>query len=326
MYGYEIFHEELMNNLINSVHSGQSSHAYIFEGKKELGTLESARLFAAALTCSNREIAPCGSCRSCTLSKANTNPDIIYVRPKKDKKSIGADDMRELEDDVAIKPFNCAYKVYIIENGELLTEQAQNTLLKTFEEPPEYAVFILLIEKSALLLPTVLSRFTMVHFNEVSDDIVEKYILNKYPNESERLPFLVKYCGGVPEIADIIINDENFDSLRNGALEKLFALISSNKLSSFSVQKYLDENKEKADIILDFWLSFLRDIILIQTGASETIINIDKKDSLMRAAANISPSNAVRISDKLITAQKMLSRYVNIKAVSMWLGLNSTQI
>jgi len=83
MYGYETFHEDLMKNLIESVHNGASSHAYIFEGEKGLGVLNSARLFAAALTCKNTGVAPCGSCQNCVESKADTNPDIIYVRPIK---------------------------------------------------------------------------------------------------------------------------------------------------------------------------------------------------------------------------------------------------
>ena len=198
MYGYETFHEDLMKNLIESVHNGASSHAYIFEGEKGLGVLNSARLFAAALTCKNTGVAPCGSCQNCVESKADTNPDIIYVRPKADKKSIGAKDMRKLEEDVAVKPFNSKHKVYIFEDASLLTEEAQNTFLKTFEEPPEYAVFILITENSASLLQTILSRFTLVHFPSVSDAIMEKYISGKYPEEKERLPFLIKYCAGVP--------------------------------------------------------------------------------------------------------------------------------
>jgi len=75
MYGYETFHEDLMKNLIESVHNGVSSHAYIFEGEKGLGVLNSARLFAAALTCKNTGVAPCGSCKNCVESKADTNPD-----------------------------------------------------------------------------------------------------------------------------------------------------------------------------------------------------------------------------------------------------------
>lgn len=325
MYGYEIFHDELMKNLIESVHSGASSHAYIFEGEKGLGKHNAARLFAAALTCSDKSISPCGSCPSCIEAKADTNPDIIYVRPKKDKKSIGAEDMRELEDNVAIKPFNSERKVYIIDDGSQLTEAAQNVFLKTFEEPPEYAVFIIVIENSSLLLQTILSRFTMVHFPCVPENTVEEYIRNKYPNEQERLPFLVKYCAGVPGTADGIINDNEFENLRSDALEKLFSLLSSDKRAAFIIQKFLEENKEKAEEILDFWLSFLRDIVLIQTSAPSGIINIDKKDTLRRIASRVNPEYAVEMSEKVINSKKMIGRYVNIKATAMWLALETTR-
>lgn len=321
MYGYDTFHDELMKNLIESVHRQASSHAYIFEGEKGLGKLNSARLFAAALTCPNTDISPCGTCPSCIESKANSNPDIIYVRPKKDKKSIGADDMREIEEDVAIKPFNSKYKVYIFEDGMQLTEAAQNTFLKTFEEPPEYAVFIIVIENTASLLQTIMSRCTLVHFPCVSDEIVEEYIREKYPEEKERLPFLVKYCGGVPKTADNVINDEDFETLRATSLEKLPSLLSSDRRFAFVIRKFLDENKEKASLILDFWLSFTRDTILIQTGAMEKIINIDKKDNLRQVAASVNPEEVVRVSERLIQSEKMLGRYVSLKAISMWLAL-----
>lgn len=321
MYGYEVFHEELIKNLIESVHDGKSSHAYIFEGEKGLGTLEAARLFAAALTCSNTSISPCGTCQTCVESKADTNPDIIYVRPQKDKKSIGADDMRALSDDVAIKPFNSARKVYIIEDGALLTEPAQNTFLKTFEEPPEYAVFIMLIENLSTLLDTILSRFTLVHFPVLSEERIRKYITEKYPAEKERLPFLLKYCGGIPETVDAVVNDSEFESLRDISLEKIFALASRDKRDAFAIQKFLEEKKENVNQILDFWLSFVRDTVLIQLGARDKIMNVDKKDILKDFSSKTNPEIVLMLYDRLVTAQKMIKRYVNIKGLSLWLSL-----
>ena len=300
-----------MKNLIESVHNGVSSHAYIFEGEKGLGVLNSARLFAAALTCENTGVAPCGSCKNCVESKADTNPDIIYVRPKADKKSIGTKDMRKLEEDVAVKPFNSKHKVYIFEDASLLTEEAQNTFLKTFEEPPEYAVFILITENSASLLQTILSRFTLVHFPSVSDAIMEKYISRKYPEEKERLPF------------DNIINDENFETVRTSSLENLFSVLSTDRSSAFVVQKYLDENKDKAENIFVFWLAYLRDIILMQSQAPNMIINIDKKDMLRQLAAKYDTDYLMNMSKRVIKAKNMLARYVSLKAISLWLSLKS---
>lgn len=320
MYGYEIYHEDLMKNLIETIHKNQNSHAYIFEGEKGLGKHEAARLFAAALTCADTDIAPCGACSNCMLSKADTNPDIIHVLPRKDKKTIGADDMRALEEEVAIKPFSSSRKVFIIDDGALLTEAAQNTFLKTFEEPPEYAVFIIIIENSSSLLQTVLSRFTLVHFPAVSEKVMRAYIEKKYP-EAENMQFLLRYCEGVPLRADSVINDEAFELLRSASLEKLNCLLSDKCISAYTIQSYLEENKDKAEEILDFWLLFLRDILLLQIGASEQITNVDKRDALRDTASKFSPEQIMAMTQKLIKAKEMLRRYVNLKAVSMWLSL-----
>lgn len=321
MYGYDIFHEDLMQSLIDTVHSGSCSHAYIFEGSKGLGIDTAARLFAAALTCKNSEISPCGACPSCTEARADTNPDIIYPKPDKDKKTIGAKNMRALEEDVGIKPFAAKRKVYIFEEGKLLTEAAQNVFLKTLEEPPEYAVFIIITENAETLLQTIRSRAVIVHFPNVSDDIVRKYISEKYPEVHERLEFLIKYCAGVPYTADAVISDEEFEPLRAASLEKLPLLLSDNTLSAFEIQKFTEENKDSFTQVLDFWLSFLRDILLLQTGGYDNIINIDKRDKLRSIAAGHDPLKITDTMNSVVTAHKMAARYVNTKAVSYWLAI-----
>lgn len=320
MYGYEIFHDNLMESLIKSVRNGTSSHAYIFEGDKGLLIDNAASLFASALVCPNEETAPCGECASCIEAKAKTNPDIIYVNSG-NKKTIGAEQMRELENDVAIKPFNSKYKVYIFEDGNLFTEAAQNVFLKTFEEPPEYAVFIIIIENASLLLNTILSRFTLVHFPPVSMTVTEEYIKKHYPEQTDRLEFLSRFCSGVPGRADKIIEDEEFEPLRNDVLEFLSGLISHNRQTAFEFEKFLDEKKDKADKILDFLFGYLRDIIIIQSGMYDEIINIDKFEALKTTAAKYAPETVMSLSDRTITAQKMVSRYVSPKAVALWLSL-----
>lgn len=321
MYGYETFHEELMKSLIDSVHRGESSHAYIFEGESGMGKRNSARLFAAALTCVNTEISPCGSCQNCIESKADTNPDITFVRPLPDRKTIGTKVMRRLEDNAAIKPFNSARKVYIMD-GSLLTAEAQNVFLKTLEEPPEYAVFIILSENSTMLLPTVLSRCVLVHFPAVSDEIMEKYILSKHPESENRLSFLIKYCEGVPGRADSVINDGDFETLRSDSLEMLFHLLSPNRLEAFTIEKFLEKNKPHSSKIFDFWLSFLRDAVLIQTGAAAKIINTDKRDALRQIASKYNPERIIKMSERVINSEKMIARYTKINAVAMWLALD----
>lgn len=320
MYGYNTYHEDIMRALINSVRNGTSTHAYIFEGSEGLNILESAKLFAMALTCQAGGSAPCASCDSCIQSRADTNPDIIYLERPSDRKTIGVTPIRELTGDAAIKPFAAQRKVYIIREGDLLTEAAQNALLKTLEEPPEYAVFIIITTNSTIMLQTVLSRSSLIHFPPVSDKITEKYINEKYP-EAESKDFLVKYCEGIPGRADAVMNDEQFYTARNTAMENLSFLLTKNKLCAFKILKYLEAEKDRAELIMDFWISFLRDILVIQTSAPDRVINTDKATELRALAQKLNPKLTVSAIDELFTAKEMLRRYVSIKSTALRLAL-----
>lgn len=321
MYGYTTFHDELIKKLIESVHNGTSSHAYIFEGEKGLFKHEAAQLFAAALTCQNTSVSPCGTCPACIQAKSKTNPDIIYIEKPNDKKTIGVEPIRVLNDDVAIRPFYSQKKVYIINEGDILTPEAQNAFLKTLEEPPEYAVFIIIVENSSALLQTVLSRASLIHFTPVSDKLIEKYINEKYPEHTSRIEFLTKYCEGIPGIADDIIADEGFETLRTESINKLPVLLSKNKLYAYSIQKFIDENKDNAEKIFDFWISYLRDVIVIQCSAPDRIINIDKNDKLQILAEKYEPTQIVNAVKEILNSKKMLKRYVNLKAISLMTAL-----
>ena len=322
MYGYRTYHEELMRTLINSIHNGVSSHAYIFEGEKGLNIFESAKLFAMALTCQSPNSAPCASCGSCIESRADTNPDIIYVEKPSDRKTIGVAPIRALTDDAAIKPFASPKKVYILREGDLLTEAAQNALLKTLEEPPEYAVFIIITTNRDILLQTVQSRASLVHFPPVSDAITSEYIEEKYP-EAENKEFLVKYCAGIPGRADAVMENERFYAIRSESLEKLPLLMTKNKLYAFKIRKYLDDEKDNADMILDFWISYLRDILVMQTAASAyMIINTDKTDELRSLAQKLNAKITASALDELFTAKEMLRRYVSVKSTALHLALS----
>ena len=318
MYGYTTFHEKIMNTLINSVHDGNCSHAYIFEGESGLFIKDNADLFAAALTCLNSSIAPCGTCRSCVESKAMTNPDIYHIVREKEngklKKTLGIEPIRNAVKDAQVRPFNAPRKVYIIDEGDLLTDDAQNAFLKTFEEPPEYAVFIIIAENSSTLLETILSRAILIKFPPVPDKDVEKYIREKYPDEDARVPFLVKYCCGIPGDADKIIANENFEELRKKSLDSLPLLLSGNMSDAFTVSDFFSQNSDDADIILDFWVSYLRDILVLQCGVQKNIINSDKMSELTKISSKSDERLTVKATDEILKTKDMLSRSVKQSA------------
>lgn len=321
MYRYNTFHDDVCLELINNVHDGVNHQAYIFEGPEGLNIIEAAKLFAATLTCKNRESAPCGSCESCCLTYAGNNPDIVFVNMG-DKKSIGVDKVREMSKDVYIKPFEGENKVYIIENGGALTDEAQNAMLKILEEPPEYAVFIIIITSSSILLPTVASRCTRVRFTPLSEEKMRKYIEEKHGDEAINTDFLIRFSQGIPKAADDIINDPDFEPLRHEAFKMLVPLLSKHRISAYAVCEFLENNKEKAELIFDLWQSFLRDIMLIQNDSEKLCVNTDMNDELQKLAAKLPDRCSAIALDCLIEAKNMLKRYVNLHILGLKLSFS----
>lgn len=321
MYRYETFHDDICMELINNVHNGSNHQAYIFEGPQGINILESAKLFAAALVCNNAKSAPCGVCESCKLTYAENNPDIVFVNSG-DKKSIGVDKIREISKDVYIKPFEAEKKVYIIENGEIITDEAQNAMLKILEEPPEYAVFIIITISASMLLSTVLSRCTRVRFTPLSERQMRKYLEEHYDNIEQNMDFLVKFSQGIPKAADDIIADEDFVPLREEAFNMLVPLLSKHKISAYTICEFLENNKEKAELIFDLWQSFLRDIMLIQNNSERLLVNLDLNDEITKLAGKLNDKCCIIALEQIIKAKYMLKRYVNLHILALKLSFS----
>ena len=198
-----------------------------------------------------------------------------------------------------------------------MNEQAQNAFLKVLEEPPEYAVFVILAENNESLLPTIRSRCTSIRFNPVADKKVVEYIKKNYPESVEKIDFLVQYAGGVVGDIEKILNAENFVPLRRESLEKLSYLLSERKLDGYQVAEFLEENKDDADLILRFWQGFLRDMLLIHSGAKNLVKSTDFIDSLINLANKTEEEKVVCAIDEVLLAQQMRKRYVNLKALSL---------
>ncbi len=320
MYGYDIFHEKLAEGLIAGVRRNNPPHAYIFEGKKGLGRFETARLFAAALACGAAN-APCGACNSCISAKAGTNPDISVVEPDARRKTIGAERIRALIEDAGVKPFMSKRKIYIFPDASLLTEQAQNAFLKLLEEPPDYAVFIIIAENSELLLQTVRSRCVNIRFAAISDERMRAYV-DKINPGCKNADFIVKYSQGIPAAAREIIGDAEFDEMRRLCLDKLRLLFGSDMLAAYTLCDFAEKNKDRADLILSLWSSFVRDILFIQSGAKSLMTNSDCTALLSEHAALADEKRALRVLEQLLLTEQMLRRYVSLHAAFLHLGLS----
>lgn len=319
MYGYEIMHEEILDRLIKNNRIGMTQHAYIFEGERGIGSFEGAMLFANALVCEKTAVSPCGACNACIMAKANTHPDIHIILPKKDKKNISVEQIRELSKDAYTKPYETQKKIYIVAYGDEMNEQAQNAFLKLLEEPPEYAVFIILTENIESLLPTIRSRCEKINFPPVSKDELKRWIEKNFPSASN-IEFLARYANGNIEKVKKLAEKSDFMPLREGAFEMLSRLLSSDILESYDVAEFIQTNKDNAEDILSIWLGFLRDIMLIQNDGENCAVNIDYINKLSGLSNRFDEEKIIKAMSELLTAQQMQKRYVSLNTLILRLA------
>ncbi len=182
-------HDAVKQHFQKAIEAHKISHAYILAGEAGMGRKSLAHAFALTLLCEKGGSQPCMECHACKQVLSDNHPDLIHVTHVKPA-TIGVDDIREqVTDTIMIRPYSSYYKIYIIDEAEKMTVQAQNALLKTIEEPPSYAVIILLTTNPEAFLPTILSRCVQLKLRPLQDSVVEEYLENvlKLPESDARL-------------------------------------------------------------------------------------------------------------------------------------------
>ena len=273
----------LVEQLRRSAASGRSSHAYLFLGGAGAGKRLIANTFAKALQCEG-EKRPCDSCKSCHAFNHGNHPDVIYFQPLKNGKTYTIEDVREqLLETVDLKPFQYEKKIYIIEKADTLNIQSQNALLKTLEEPPAHAVFLLLAERAEAFLPTILSRVVVMKIRPLSAETIADYLMQA-GHLAEESHILSAYAQGRIGQALELVEDEGFREMRQDILGKLEVLPSMSEGDAYPLAKDLEGYKNDLRF-LDIMELWYRDLLTAKSLREEGyLIQRDKKDAIFRAA------------------------------------------
>ena len=255
-------HRDIIQYIKDAVGQNKVSHAYILNGQRGSGKKMLAKLFAMTLQCESGEAEPCGECRSCIQANNGNQPDIITVKHEKPA-SISVDDVRtQINGDIMIKPYSSPYKVYIVPEADLMTVQAQNAILKTIEEPPEYAVIFLLTENADSLLPTIRSRCVMLKLRNIKDKLVKKYLMEQMQVPDYQADLCAAFAQGNIGRAIMLAKSEHFNEIKEDAIQ-LMKYIDEMELSEI-VAAIKEINKYKLEVVdyLDIMTIWYRDVLL----------------------------------------------------------------
>lgn len=268
-----IGHEKIKNNLIEAIDNNKFTHAHIFVGEKGIGK----SILAAEV-----------SARLLKLNYPRDHVDIIHCTLDKGKSSIGVNTIRTIIEECNKKPFEGDRKVIIIDSGDKITFQAQNAFLKTIEEPPANVFIIILCEELDGILDTIKSRCCIHKLRPLTDKEMNDFIVNKFPYLSAEELRLAKAFGkGIPGQAEKLIENKDFESIRNTIFELIKITKEIDSEISLSYESFFSTHRSMEDDILDIIITVIRDVIIYkEIGDEDLLINSDKTSDI-KDLANI---------------------------------------
>ena len=314
MYGFSdvIGHQHLIEHLQSAITMGKVSHAYIFDGEKGSGKNFLASAFAATLQCEKQGIEACGECTSCKQAEGNNHPDIIRITHEKPN-TISVDDIRQqLCGDIMIKPYKGPYKIYIIDEAQKLNVQAQNALLKTIEEPPAYAVILLLTTNAQSFLPTILSRCVTLSLKPVRDSLVRKFLMEQVQIPDYQADICVSFAQGNIGKAKRLAMSEEFEEMKDHMI-RLVKYIQDMEISEL-IESMRKMTEFKADIsdYLDLLMVWYRDVLLYKaTWNPSAVVFSDEIHTITKMASKSSYEGIETILKALDKAKIRLAANVN---------------
>lgn len=295
--------------MINSLNKSRVSHAYIFEGSNGIGKYKfSVELSKILLDMNNLE----------------NSPDYIEINPS--GSSIKISQIRELQSDIVIKPHK-NYKIYVINEAEKMTLEAQNALLKTLEEPPGYVIIILITENKETLLNTIKSRCEIMKFTPLSITDIQNYLVDRHNIDEKKAKYISSFCRGSIARALELVDSEEFKNTRSNIQKLIDLSIEGNIVDILDLISNFEQYKENIVDTLDIMITYFRDIMIIKEKANkEMLINIDQLVYLQNLNKKISYSQVATIIDIIERTKKKLSSNCNFNISLQVMALNIHEV
>lgn len=308
--------EHIIEYFRNAISMDKVSHAYILNGPDKSGKMLLAEAFAAALQCEKQQEEPCMECRSCKQAVGRNHPDIIYVTHEKPN-TLSVEDIRtQLNEDIVLKPYSSSYKIYIVDEAEKMNVQAQNALLKTIEEPPAYAVILLLTTNADGFLPTILSRCVRLDLKPVNDEKIRSFLMKEKGVPDYQADICVAFAQGNVGKAILLAGSENFSEMKKSAVQLMKRLRDIDLYELSQAVKQITEYKLEINDYFDLMMIWYRDVLLYKATADvNRLIFQDEVYSIKKEASHSSYEGIEQILESLKKAKARIRANVNFELV-----------
>ena len=304
--------EHIVSHFKKAIENDKISHAYIINGEKGMGKRTVAKAFAMTLLCEERAELPCMKCHSCIQAMTDNNPDLITITPDKPT-TLSIDHIRKtLVNDIDLKPYSNSHKVYIVENADLMNNAAQNAILKTIEEPPEYAVILLLTGNAGSLLQTVLSRCVKLDMQPLKKEVVKKYLMEKEHIVDYQADVAVSFAGGNLGKAKELSTSQDFAGMLDEVVQLLRYIKDMQAYEVAAAVKRATDYKFRFSDYIDLMILWFRDVLVYKASVDvNQLIFKNEIKTIKEHAAKSSYNGIEKILEAMDKAKVRLKANVN---------------
>ncbi len=277
--------EKVISHFRSAIKLNKVSHAYILNGEAGTGKKMIARAFSMTLQCEKKGDNPCMECRSCKQAITNNNPDIRWITHEKPA-TISVEEIRtQINNDIQIKPYSNEYKIYVVDEAEKMNVAAQNALLKTIEEPPGYAVVLLLANNKETLLQTILSRCVVMEMKLVKPEVIQEYLMKSEKIVDYRAKEVSAFAGGNIGKAIKLSHSEDFIELKNSVVALVKGISKMTVADMVSMVKKVSTYKDNISEYIDLLELWFRDVLLYKAGKNKDIVIFKEELDCIRIQA-----------------------------------------
>jgi DNA polymerase-3 subunit delta' len=318
-------HEWAIEQLRSNIRTQRVAHAYLFAGPSGIGKSLLALRMAQALLCEQQTGDPCLQCRTCRRIERESHPDVRVASMATQASAAKAEEavrqkelkiatIREWQRDLALRPYEASRRILILHDAERLSEEAANAMLKTLEEPPDYAT-LLLVAHSNDLLPTIVSRCRVLRLRPLPRDQIAA-ALRARGASPEQADTLAAWSNGRIGWAINLLNDPAAQATRRERLDVFIGLHEADMAAALQwaeqrAKEYRSGDQATVLEWLDLWQSWWRDILFVGANCAEAVTNIDRRATLTRLAQQIPPAAAFAFLQQIITVSQQLHENVN---------------